>query len=100
MSQNRPCAASGKQAFGTGYILRNAGEPWMIATRGAPRTTKAIRSVIIAPTREHSRKPEAAYAAAERLMPEVQRLDLFSRQRRPGWTSWGNEVDRFSEVAN
>ncbi|WP_241699982.1 MT-A70 family methyltransferase [Tabrizicola fusiformis] len=91
--------ASGKQAFGTGYILRNAGEPWMIATRGAPRTTKAVRSVIIAPAREHSRKPDEAYADAERLMPNVQRLDLFSRQRRPGWASWGNEVDKFGPRA-
>lgn len=90
---------SGKQHFGTGYILRNAGEPYMIATRGAPKTTKSVRSVIIAPVREHSRKPEASYAAAERLMPEAKRLELFSRQRRPGWTVWGNEIDKFEGAA-
>lgn len=86
---------SGKQAFGTGYLLRNAGEPYMVATRGAPRTTKGVRSVIIAPTREHSRKPDLAYDAAEKLMPEARRLDLFSRQHRPGWTSWGDEAGKF-----
>ena len=90
----------GKQAFGTGYILRNAGEPFIIATRGAPKTTRGVRSVIIAPGgrgsgREHSRKPDRAYAEAERLMPDAQRLDLFSRQNRPGWTSWGNEAGKF-----
>ena len=90
---------SGKQSFGTGYLLRNAGEPFMVATRGAPRTTKGVRSVIIAPTREHSRKPELAYDAAEKLMPEARRLDLFSRQPRPGWNSWGDETDKFAVSA-
>ena len=90
---------SGKQHFGTGYILRNAGEPYIIATRGTPKTTRSVRSVIIAPVREHSRKPDEAFAAAERLMPDVQRLELFSRQRREGWSVWGNEVDKFEGVA-
>jgi N6-adenosine-specific RNA methylase IME4 len=90
---------SGKQHFGTGYILRNAGEPFLIATRGAPKTTRAIRSVIIAPVREHSRKPDEAFDAASRLMPGVQRLELFSRQNRPGWTSWGDETGKFAVAA-
>jgi len=89
---------SGKQAFGTGYILRCAGEPFIIATRGEPTTTRTVRSVIIAPAREHSRKPDEAFAAAEKLMPEAQRLELFSRQQRPGWTSWGNEAGKFAEA--
>lgn len=90
---------SGKQHFGTGYILRNAGEPFLIATRGAPKTTRATRSVIIAPVREHSRKPDEAFDAASQLMPGVQRLELFSRQNRPGWTSWGDETGKFAVAA-
>ena len=89
----------GKQAFGTGYILRNAGEPYLIGTRGAPKTTKGVRDTIHDIRRENSRKPEKAYAAAEKLMPGAQRLDLFSRQRRQGWTSYGNETDKFGEAA-
>lgn len=90
---------SGKQHFGTGYLLRNAGEPFLIATRGAPKTTKVVRSVIIAPVREHSRKPDKAFAEAERLMPDARRLELFSRQPRSGWTVWGNEVSKFEEAS-
>ena len=86
----------GKQTFGTGYILRNAGEPYLIATRGAPRTRKSVRDTIIGVRREHSRKPEEAYAAAETLMPDVQRLDLFSRTNRAGWSSWGAETGKFN----
>ncbi len=87
--------AKGKQAFGTGYILRSAGEPFLIGTNGNPHTANTVRSVIEGPVREHSRKPEEAFAAAEQLVPGVPRLELFSRQERPGWDVFGNEVDKF-----
>lgn len=90
---------SGKQAFGTGYLLRNAGEPWLIATRGTPKTSRDVRSVIIAPSREHSRKPDKAFSEAERLMPDARRLELFSRQERAGWTVWGNETAKFERAS-
>lgn len=109
----------GKVAFGTGYILRSANEPFLIATRGKPRTTRATRSAVIThdtrgihdddwpietitiegAAREHSRKPEAAYAAAEALMPGAHRLDLFSREARPGWRAWGHEAGKFGGAA-
>lgn len=85
----------GKQAFGTGYILRGAGEPFLIGTKGKPKTSRSVRSVIEAKVRDHSRKPEEAYAAAEKLYPDVERLEFFSRCRRPGWDVFGNEIDKF-----
>jgi hypothetical protein len=42
--------------------------------------------------RDHSRKPNEAYTAQERLYGEVRRLELFARPVRPGWTAWGNEI--------
>lgn len=90
---------SGKQAFGTGYILRSAGEPFLIATTGNPKTSRNVRSVIEGPVREHSRKPEEAFAAAERLCGDVPRIEIFSRQDRAGWDVFGNEVGKFEEVA-
>lgn len=110
----------GKVAFGTGYILRSANEPFLIGTRGSPKTTRGTRSAIItdaaqelmemgivpkvvvtieAVAREHSRKPDEAYLACEELMPGARRLDLFSRQRRDGWTSWGDEAGKFEAGA-
>lgn len=80
-------------------MLRCAGEPFLIGTIGNPKTAKNVRSVIEGPVREHSRKPDEAFAAAEHLCGDVFRLELFSRQERPGWDSFGNEVDRFSEKA-
>lgn len=89
----------GKLAFGTGYVLRCAGEPFLIGTIGRPRTTRSVRSVIEGLLREHSRKPEEAFAEAERLMPEAQRIEVFSRASRPGWATWGNEAGKFDGEA-
>lgn len=90
----------GKLAFGTGYRLRCASEPFLIGTIGNPDTARNVRTVIEGPVREHSRKPDEAYAAAEQLVPQsVRRADLFSRQARPGWDAWGNEAGKFGAAA-
>ncbi len=90
--------ANGKQAFGTGYILRCAGEPFLIGTVGNPGTARNVRSVIEGPVREHSRKPDEAFSAAETLTNGPY-LELFSRQRRDGWDVWGNETTKFEVAA-
>lgn len=87
---------TGKLAFGTGYLLRSAGEPFLIGTIGKPATARNVRSVIEGPRREHSRKPEEAYAAAEALMPAARRIELFAREQRPGWAAWGDETTKFN----
>lgn len=89
----------GKIAFGTGYILRGAGEPFLIATRGQPKTSRCVRSVVDAKVREHSRKPDEAFLSAEWLMPDARRIELFSRQARAGWTVWGDQTGRFEGAA-
>lgn len=95
---------SGKLRWGTGYVLRSLCEPFLIATLpGAPIAKgivpnffETIEDVVLdGIAREHSRKPEKFYALMERLVPDGRRADLFSRQRRPGWDSWGNELDKF-----
>ena len=90
----------GKQSFGPGYLFRCAGEPYLLGTIGSPKQqVKNVRSVIIAPARQHSRKPDKAYAEAERLFGDVPKLDLFSREERPGWDSFGNEIGKFEGAA-
>ena len=93
-----------KLAFGTGYVLRNSHEPFLIGTRGDPVTTRGVRSAIVEPlimdqVRKHSEKPPTAYAAAEALMPDARRLELFSRTNRKGWDVWGDEAGKFGEAA-
>ncbi|MGM5009990.1 MT-A70 family methyltransferase [Rhizobium sp. 969_B3_N1_2] len=90
---------NGKRAFGTGYIFRTSNEPILIGKRGGPKTTRSVRSSFPGLAREHSRKPEEGYREAERLMPRARRLELFSRTHRAGWTTWGDEVGKFGDVA-
>ena len=66
---------------------------------GSPEIqSRSERNLIVAPVREHSRKPDDAYDTLERLWPGAWRCELFARRRRAGWDSWGNQVDHFREV--
>lgn len=82
-------------AFGTGYVFRSAAEFYLVGTIGKPRVqSRSIRNLVVAPTREHSRKPDRLLTDIEALYAGP-RVELFARQRRPGWDAWGNDVDRF-----
>src|SRR4029079_10775122 len=82
--------------MGTGYWTRANTEVCLLATRGKPKRLNAdVRQAIIAPRREHSRKPDGIHERIERLVAGPY-LELFARQRRPGWDCWGNEVDKFA----
>ncbi|SLN77559.1 MT-A70 family methyltransferase [Oceanibacterium hippocampi] len=75
---------------------RSNTEPCLLATRGAPkRLDGGVRQLIIAPRREHSRKPDETRPLIERLYAGPW-LDLFSRTDRPGWTCWGREAGKFN----
>jgi N6-adenosine-specific RNA methylase IME4 len=41
---------------------------------------------------KHSKKPEAAYRMIENMFPDTNKLELFAREKRIGWDSWGNEI--------
>jgi N6-adenosine-specific RNA methylase IME4 len=84
-------------ALGLGYTVRGCDEPCLLFRRGSPqRISKSVRSLIIEPRREHSRKPEAFYSRAEAFAPGP-RLELFARQRRAGWDCWGDEIGKFDD---
>ena len=84
-----------KEHFGTGHLIRSSNEPYILAVRGKPITANNVRGGFRAAVREHSRKPEEGFVNAERLIPNARRIELFSRQSRPGWTTWGNQSTFF-----
>lgn len=49
-------------------------------------------TVIREPSTVHSRKPQAAYKMIEDMFPQCNKFELFSRNTRTGWDSWGNEL--------
>ena len=91
--------AGDKIRFGIGHYGRNCTEHFLVASRGnAPSWTSLaltnIPTAFLAPVGDHSQKPDAFYQIAKRLGAALggQPLELFARQRRPGWTAWGAEL--------
>jgi N6-adenosine-specific RNA methylase IME4 len=65
----------------------------LLATRGRPkRISKSVRRLIVAPKRAHSQKPDEIYPRIEALVSGPY-CELFARQTRPGWYSFGREVE-------
>jgi N6-adenosine-specific RNA methylase IME4 len=91
-----------KQPTGTGIYLRQRHEHLLVGRRGefpTPDPANRPDSVIEAPRRGHSRKPDEAYEFIERMYPGLARIELFARQARPGWDRWGAEAPSDMEAA-
>jgi len=56
-------------------------------------------TVIHAPSGIHSHKPEIVYTMLDDMFPDTSKLELFARNRKEGWDSWGNQVDYFDKVS-
>jgi len=85
-----------KDRIGMGYYNRQKHEMLMIAVKGTtptPDPGNRPPSVIEAPRREHSRKPDEIYEMIEKMYPDLRKVELFARHTHPGWIAWGNEVD-------
>lgn len=87
----------GPDGRGVGFYFRNVTELLLFGVRGRLRTLAPGRSqvnILTSRKREHSRKPEEVYDLIKRcsLGPY---LELFARERTPGWTQWGNELDTY-----
>lgn len=85
---------SGEEFFmGQGYWTRANPESCWLGTRGSPMRLNAdVRQLVVAPIMEHSRKPDIFYDLIERLVGGPY-LELYARRPRPGWISWGNEIE-------
>lgn len=91
----RKLTVNGKPRMGTGYRARTMHEPVLLGVVGNP-DHKPFLSLFDGEAREHSRKPEAFYAAVDQCCPKLGfRADLFSRTTRPGWDAWGHEAGKF-----
>lgn len=103
----------GKIMQGTGYVLRSCNEPFLLGVRGKPSVARPGLGALLDPLegddmcelevtlqarrREHSRKPDAAFDAIDGMFPDShgRRVELFAREPRDGWRSWGNETEKF-----
>lgn len=89
----------GPDGRGVGFYFRNVTELLLFGIKGRMRTLKPGRTQVnLLATRkeEHSRKPGEMYDIIEACSPGP-RLELFARERRPGWQQWGDQVDTYME---
>lgn len=80
---------------GMGYWSRANPEQCLLATRGHPkRLARDVKRLVVAPRREHSRKPDEVPARIQHLVGGPY-LELFSRETRPGWNHLGDQAGLF-----
>jgi len=93
----RTCAIWNKEIIGMGYYFRQQHELLLVAARGAlpvPEPSARQSSMIRCRRTEHSEKPDLFYDMLEKMYPtftELDRIELFARRSRAGWTCWSNE---------
>lgn len=87
----------GSPFTGMGFWTRANPEDCLLATKGSPkRSAMDVRRLIMSPRREHSRKPDEVRDEIERLLPGPY-AELFARETKPGWHTWGNQSDMFND---
>lgn len=84
-----------KDKIGMGNWLRMQCEFCLLGIKGKPtyQNTK-YRDIIIEKGREHSRKPECFYDMVNDICIGS-KIDYFSREKREGWYSYGNQINKF-----
>jgi N6-adenosine-specific RNA methylase IME4 len=83
-----------KDRMGTGDWPRGQIEHCLMCVRGKPVITLTNQTTVLhAPLREHSRKPDEFYALVESLCPGS-KVELFARQTREGWSAHGNDTNK------
>ena len=84
-----------KDRIGLGQYWRGQTEHALFGVRGRmPAKVKTESTLIgkgLVPRAQHSAKPEVFYQEVEKVSPGPY-LEMFARERRPGWDCAGNEV--------
>ena len=80
--------------FGVGYYTKSNLEICLMGMKGQLKTkTNSISQVVIAPRREHSRKPDEIKDKIVELFGALPRIELFARERTKGLDSVGYDID-------
>lgn len=85
--------------WGQGHYTRSNAELVIVGVRGKGRVLqrldKGVHQILEELVQEHSVKPDEVYQRLSRLYgDDIQRLDMFTRRNRPGWSALGDQVDR------
>jgi N6-adenosine-specific RNA methylase IME4 len=86
--------------YSLGLTKRKGTEDVLLGRRGnCRRIAKNVREVMLAPVREHSRKPDEFFRRVERYCAGPY-CELFARARRANWDVGGDQTDMFTGGAS
>ncbi len=76
-----------------GFYVFGKHELLLIGVRGSMLPTgEKNKSIIEGENTKHSKKPEVTYEIIESMYPKLKYIELFARNTKQGWESWGNEL--------
>jgi len=88
-----------KKSHTAGFYVFGKHEILMIGTKGSMLPVEKFKSVLNENIEDfddsneiHSKKPHETYDIIEKMYPGRRYIELFARNLRAGWQSWGNEV--------
>lgn len=83
-----------KKRHTAGFYVFGQHELLLICVKGSmlPEDSGKIHSIIEGDNDKHSKKPEIVYGIIEKMYPGKKYVELFARNKREGWESYGNEL--------
>ena len=82
-------------SMGMGFWFRGQCEMCLIGIKGQVKAFRCQKpNFIQAKVFEHSKKPEEFFKLIDPIIPHPA-IELFARDKRKGWDSWGLETNRF-----
>lgn len=91
-----------KKMIGMGYWFRWQHELLMVAKKGKfspPENSLRISSVMEEKRGKHSKKPDFVRDLIKEWFPNVARLEMFCREEKQGWHTWGNESENSIDLS-
>ena len=92
----RSCLVWDKEIIGMGYWFRGQHELLLVGIKGKfPPPPPSLRKPSILRVRrgKHSCKPDHIRYWINKWYPTESKIELFAREKTPGWDVWGNEVE-------
>ena len=83
-----------KEIIGMGYWFRGQHELLLVATKGnfsPPEIENRNSSIYSEKRNKHSKKPEFYYDWIDKSWPYYNKIEMFARQKKEGWSYYGNE---------
>lgn len=85
-----------KDRYGMGFWYRGQVEQCLVGIRGKiPAFRSSERNLFVEKSTRHSRKPDIFWKLVVPCLDEnalTPRIELFAREQRPGWDSFGDEI--------